>query len=293
MKHTLIILLVLLPCQWAAAQLAFISGNLYYEVTSADDRTVEVYGPAMSMADLMIPDTVGYQGVTYRVTSVRSQAFYDSDFLRSVHMGRCVEEINPAAFMACPNLSTLELDTALTDIWSGAFSYCTSLQEVVIPPHVAKLRNGTFMNCTALRRVHIPESVTWVDLLVFSGCTALTELELPESVNRLGNNVINGCTSLTTLTCHAATPPQWDGVPGTADLYRQVTVRVPTTSVDAYRAAPVWRDFARIEPLTGSATVHDADTNIGSTRVTLQGLPVASPGRGTIIITGGRKTLLR
>ena len=76
----------------------------------------------------------------------------------------------------------------------------------------------------------------------------MTSITIPSSVTSIGNtNTFSQCTSLTKIICHMPTPASinanfFDNVP------RNIPIYVPSGSVDAYRAAPVWQEF-QITPI--------------------------------------------
>jgi len=80
--------------------------------------------------------------------------------------------------------------------------------------------------------------------------SALVEVVLPESLTTIGANAFAGCSGLTKITNHAVAPQTIDasvfeGVDKTA-----CTLYVPdVSSMAAYSAADVWKEFTRIVPM--------------------------------------------
>ncbi len=69
----------------------------------------------------MIPLTVKYAGVTYKVTSVWTKAFAGKTKLANVVIGHNVSAIGSQAFYNCKNLKSVTIGTGLTRISSQAF----------------------------------------------------------------------------------------------------------------------------------------------------------------------------
>lgn len=82
--------------------------------------------------DIIIPETVEYNGVTYNVTSIRNEAFYN-----------------------CSSLTSIDLPDGLTSIGSSAFSYCSSLTSIVLPDGLTSIGNYAFDCCSSLDRIYL------------------------------------------------------------------------------------------------------------------------------------------
>ena len=63
--------------------------RLEYEVGVEEHDSYHNY--EMYVGDLSIPESVTYQGVTYRVSMITSSAFYASTYLRSVYIPKTVQ----------------------------------------------------------------------------------------------------------------------------------------------------------------------------------------------------------
>ena len=90
----------------------------------------------------------------------------------------------------------------------------------------------------------------------FSGCACLTKiaspsynafsgfsLNIPSSVSAIGDNAFEGCKMLGSMQVEAATPPQVSGNTFNG-VSKSITVKVPKGSIDQYRTAFGWKDFA-------------------------------------------------
>ena len=108
---------VTLYAQW---QVSHTTSSLIYRVTGK--QTVTCYGTSNSrLGKAVIPLTIKYAGVTYKVTSVWSKAFANKKKLSSVVIGHNVSAIGSQAFYNCRNLKTVTIGTGLTRISSQAF----------------------------------------------------------------------------------------------------------------------------------------------------------------------------
>jgi hypothetical protein len=108
---------------------------------------------------------------------------------------------------------------------------------------VKSIGSSAFSNCTGLTRISIPNSVTSIGNSAFSGCSGLTSIEIPNSVTSIGNSAFYGCRGLTTLSVKSTTPPSF-GSYMLSECSKLTTIYVPTASVDTYKAADGWKDYA-------------------------------------------------
>ena len=193
-------------------------------------------------------------------------------------------------FYSCTNLSTVLIPSSVTSL-DSTFQSCSSLITApVIPEGVTNLSN-TFYGCSSLTTATIPSSVTSLDNTFYScsslitapvipegvtdlsstfvHCTSLTTATIPSSVTRLYGTFVN-CSSLITapvipegvtdlsftfMNCsningiyiiNAVNPPTYDN-----GLFNAQAIYVPDASVDAYKSASGWSEFAdKIYPMS-------------------------------------------
>ena len=209
------------------------------------------------------------------VTSIGKYAFYDCNRLPSITIPNSVTSIGESAFYFCSSLTSVIIPNSVTKIGSNAFYKCSSLTSVIIPNSVTSIEGGVFAGCTKLTSVTIPNSVTSIEVIAFKGCSSLTSVTIGNSVTNIGDWAFNGCASLTTVTigsgiktigglAFAACPNltdvtcQAESVPNTnvsafKDSYIEyATLHVPTSAVNAYKAADPWKNFKSIVAIDGT-----------------------------------------
>ena len=109
-----------------------------------------------------------------------------------------------------------------------------------------------FYLCTGLTSVTIPNSVTSIGGRAFYGCSGLTSVTIGSGINSIGKTAFASCPELTDVTCYA------ENVPSTyTDAFKDsyieyATLHVPTSAVNAYKAADPWKNFKSIVAIDGT-----------------------------------------
>ena len=144
------------------------------------------------------------------------------------------------------------IPSTLTSLKSAFMGFRSIVNTPVIPSSVTNM-NNTFQGCSSLVNAKdIPSGVTNMDF-TFSNCTSLVKAPtIPSGVIRIGYT-FQGCRSLKELTLLHTTPPTYTTtLKGCSSLE---TIYVPDESVDAFKTATGWSEFAdKIKPLSSKPT---------------------------------------
>lgn len=162
-----------------------------------ENKTVSVKKGNYS-GDIVIPNEVSHNGVTYQVTSIDG-AFSGNTSLLSVSLPNSVKSIS-GAFRGCTALETVNIPNSVTSIERYDFEGCTSLTSIDIPNGVTSIGEWAFVGCTSLTKVNLPNSLISVGEMAFESCFSLTDLTLPENLTTIGNIAFNLCNSLKSVT---------------------------------------------------------------------------------------------
>lgn len=156
-KVILSILAMLLPMLASAASTTFLVNDILYEMSNKSGE-VSVSKSSFELAgEVVIPETVEYEGETYSVTSIDNNAFENRTGLTSITLPSSVRIIWANAFRGCTNLSTVNLAYGLKTIETGAFRDCTALTSIIIPKRMRSISKEAFAGCTGLTSIYSEE----------------------------------------------------------------------------------------------------------------------------------------
>jgi len=211
-----------------------------------------------SITEVVLPSTITY---------ISAAAFYQCTSLSKVNLPNCLEYISRNAF-SYTGLKTIEIPESVTELGWNVFYGCEQLTDVTLPNTITDLP-GTFAWCTALEHINIPSSVTSL-YDTFHGCTKLNNVVIPSSVTAIGQSTFYECNTLNDITCLAIVPPTLSNSNSfyseLFDVYATAMLRVPESSIGAYKAAPIWKLFVNINGITETVRGDindDGEVNIG------------------------------
>ena len=165
-------------------------------------------------------------------------------------------------FRDCERLTSVNIPSSVIGIGERAFQSCNGLTSVTIPNSVTTIGSSAFWLCSGLTSVTIPNSVTTIGGLAFSDCSSLMTITIGSSVTSIGDQAFSRWRCLTDVYCYAETMPKTDDDDNPFNLYHSnnVTLHVPASSIEAYKATVPWSYFKEIvvivlDPLVESESV--------------------------------------
>ena len=219
--------------------------TLYYNIIDAENHYVELTCPGTvdhngwlgftkPTGDIILSESVQYNGITYVVTSISEYAFYScSGMTGSLTIPNSVTEIGGDAFRSCTGFTgNLTISNSVTTIGESAFIYCDGFTgNLFISNSVTSIGDWAFWycnnwetivvetgntiydsrdNCNALiktstnelvlgcKNTIIPNSVSIIGDGAFANCSGLTgDLIIPNSVTTIGEGAFAFCSGLT------------------------------------------------------------------------------------------------
>lgn len=237
MKKGILLLLIFLPVL-AFADIVEIDGIYFNLITKAKvaevkrspDRRVKYIG------DIIIPESVTYEGTNYNVNAIADSAFYECSGLNSINIPNCVTSVGNYSFNGCSALTSIIIPNSVTSIGISALWDCKKLTTISLGSGVKSIADGAIGNCESLTVINvdesneeykavdnilytkdgtnlirypagrtassfnIPSSVKIIEKYAFEQCNYLENIVIPDNVTNLKANAFLMCDGLTTVT---------------------------------------------------------------------------------------------
>lgn len=235
--RAILLTLILVNTATTAFAYSFVVNGIYYNIISGDKATVTYIeyreynnnGSLISTnerynytnkytGDVIIPETVTYDGQSYTVTAIGTYAFAN-----------------------CWPMTSVSIPNSVTSIESYAFYNCSGIKSITLPNNLISIGEHAFYNCSSWSYITIPNSLETIGKQAFRGCSKMVNLVIGSSVTSIGSSAFDSC-PLSSIACLATTPPAASGFPNTstAKLY------VPKESVELYRTTTGWNYFTNV-----------------------------------------------
>ena len=230
--------------------------------------------------NIIIPETVSFDGVTYSVTRIFSGTFANCSEINAIFIPNSVTSIDYNAF---DNISISYYCAAekRPDGWwglsggttffntklNGDFAYRVTNNELLeaeiigylgtdnnidIPSEIAinaytkcKVTNiaaNAFRNHTNMTGIIIPYTVKSIGGSAFYGCTGLTSIVLPISLTSIGDGAFTNCYNIESMNIKCLTPPTINSQTFLS-VDKNIPVFVTCGNANTYKSTDYWRDF--------------------------------------------------
>ncbi len=177
--------------------------------------------------------------------TVGARTFSNCIHLGSLDIPSGVDSLGIRAFSNCYRLKTLNIPDSVGSIGEGAFDGCEAVESLTIPSAVSVIADWTFFGCCALTSLVLPQATRSIGYAALADCTSLTRLIIPENVVSIGEYAISECDNLQTVDVYPAAVPA-AGAHLFEDCDLLAEIRVPSSNIDAYKAATEWSAFSSI-----------------------------------------------
>ena len=173
-----------------------------------------------------------------------------------------VEAVTPPAPEPEPEGTTFDVDTDDSSTKEVKVTFVVNEDDGSGTPSVSisddKDASGSVSISETVTHNGVEYKVTEIGEGAFQNNTGLTEVSIPASVTSIGENAFAGCTNLKSITVYNETPinlsvvsargfTRTDGSSVFEGVDKETCILyVPEGSVDAYKAAPGWKEFKNI-----------------------------------------------
>lgn len=202
-KRAFLSVLFALSVLTGMAQTTFTVGNLNYRINN-DNVSVTVTGHVDgtdAQGELVIPESVNYEGNDYAVTVIGEEAFFNCPLLTGdLIIPNSVISIEGYAFAGCDGFSgTLTIGSSVNNIGKFAFWLCGSFTGgLTLPDSLTTIGENAFYACKNFTGdLIIPNSVNYIGNAAFLTCRGFDgTLTLGNSVSFIGSGAFNECKGL-------------------------------------------------------------------------------------------------
>ena len=150
--------------------------NLEYKINN--DDTASLVGYVDSPENLIIPESVTYEGLTFKVTSIGSSAF-------------------SSAFSGCTSLTSITIPSSVTTIGNNAFNGCIKLKKIEITDSVTYIGSKAFDGTAFYNTVKNWENgVLYRGNHLISAKSDVTKITVKASTFSIAAGAFDNCKSL-------------------------------------------------------------------------------------------------
>lgn len=230
------------------------------EIVIKKPSDTDTYGlPPYALARFSGAETISFPD---GMISIGNNAFDFCKSLTSFEIQETVTTIGNSAFQTCTGLTRLVIPDTVISIGESAFYLCSGLTSIHIPDSVTSIELNTFRECSGLTSIIIPDGVTYIKFGAFYGCSSLNDVIISDGVTTIGGSAFQNCTALSGIFVNPVTPPI-----GGTNMFQSTNdcpIYVPAGTVDTYKSAEVWIEYAdRIHAIPGSAVPEAIDLGSG------------------------------
>lgn len=229
-----LVFIIGLIVQCALLQASTLIDGLYYDLDTSNRTATVTYETtginnyASLPADVVIPESVTYEGITYTVVKIGNEAFVNCKMLESISVPSTVVQIgkedSSMAFSGCTSLKRIRFEDGTQKLVLGAY-YDTDyksnygrglflscpLEEVYIGRNISYKNKyytfekypqyygySAFYNQPKLAKVTISSTVTEIPICLFKGCSVLSNVSIHGRLTKIPAYSFDGC-NLSTL----------------------------------------------------------------------------------------------
>lgn len=164
--------------------------GIFYGYNAEDQTAYVTNGTEKYSGNVVIPETVTYNGRTMSVIGIGSDAFNNCFDLLSVQIPKSITYIGDRAFFDCVNIVSVILSENIISIGKYAFQRCEKLSSIKLPEQLKTIASAAFVSCIGLETLSIPSSVERIEGSAFAGCSGLKSIIFKDGSKqlRLGSN---------------------------------------------------------------------------------------------------------
>ena len=199
--------------------------NILYRIDS-ENYTASVICNIHNLGVSKIYPEIEYNGSTYIVNKIETNAFYNNIQLNYIDIPNTIEYIDNYAFYGCKNLYKIEIPNSVKYIGSNLFEGCEKLEIIALPfigdsienpsyTHLGYLYGGynylanDYSVPRSLKQVTITSNIN-ISSYAFYNCRDLLVVILPSGIDNIGAYAFTACSKLSIYCDEVTQPSSWD-----------------------------------------------------------------------------------
>lgn len=232
------------------------------------------------------------------------QGWFSESSIEEIVIGNSVTRIGDNAFRGCTSLKKLRIEDGTktlslgyisiyngNTLYRGVFCNCP-LETIYLGRNISydgnKMTDGYFsQENDALTSVTIGNNVTGIRESEFSGNSNLASVVIGNRVESIGRYAFRYCSGVTNIHLLGKTPPTVGSYNFTQSQYTDITIYVPTGTLETYKTADTWKNFWDIREEDTTETPEEEVKKCATPLITYNnsGLDIASETDGSEIHT--------
>ncbi len=155
-KYSFLLFLLIIPFEFCAQ--TFNVNGINYQLRE-NKIEVEVTFDTINkyQGHITIPNSIQWQGKTYKVTALGISAFKDCSKLTSVNLPEGLKSIGNRAFANCTNLASISIPKSVTKIGALAFDNCSKLSTINLSKNIVHIDMNAFDNQKIYDYTNLPD----------------------------------------------------------------------------------------------------------------------------------------
>jgi len=147
-----------------------------YEITG--EQTVRVIRNPFLTGDIVIPETVTYNGVTYTVTELPENATNDLPYLTSISIPKTITSMGNNVFVNLPNLKYVKSYIPIYQVNDQKTLVAAPIEatEFEVDEDCSRIWDNAFKFTNGLTKLTLPRSLTYIGKYAFTGCSSLKDI---------------------------------------------------------------------------------------------------------------------
>ncbi|MBE6673514.1 MAG: leucine-rich repeat domain-containing protein [Ruminococcaceae bacterium] len=293
MKKKIILMLSMIAfvvCLLAISVSAVEVDGIYYRLSgSGENATATVTNENATLCTLtnvVIPETITYENVTYTVTAIDAHAFSGAQSswgknqtIVSLVVPKTVTSIGPHVLRECKSITTVTIKSETVSFNDAEFYNCENLESISFDGEVKKFGQYCFYGCKNLTTVKYPSTLTEIGGHCFRLCTSLsngdlsntkitsigggafwdcksiTEFKFPSTLTSIGSNGIQETPITTLVLPHSITTLNNDSIANNRKLYLMVLPEIAEDNT-AINAGAIHDFFPKVVIYSGDKYEH-------------------------------------